>query len=465
MSSVLKQSIRQIIKGFKDGEKRYLVNGKSCSGKTKLTNKIFSYFIKNNEFNPFIINGEGFSRFFSLSPLDEYKKIKIPIENSKIEIDFSSTVVNIQPHPLSDKYKDIFKEHKYIEKNKVFSYTKNLLIVDDCDKVDLVFIFVIDKALRLIFDNEQFFGGVNLLFIGNSKVVTNFDNIFSSALYNNNKNICKNFNLISINQTETIFSKTNPNLDYTSINSFFIKNMIKNRAGILQEKDKLYFKERDVEINRTDLYFETYFTNDYKEIENFNEDILENIKSFKYIFKPYKLFNDNEIEKNKLDYFYKFYDKALEPLILFDNAKIVFTMDIPEIDIQKGQFGYIKKINLKKKISDLDNEFLNIDLQSCFKNIEIEVNGNIKKITIKKIRNPDTGLIFFSLPIILGYCVHFKFLSYLPKGNLLLTKNINIHVLEACINKILDIGFRNTSLLNYTKLFETTYSDTIKNGF
>lgn len=465
MSSVLKQAMQQIVRGFRNGEKRYLVNGKSCSGKTKISNKILSYFIKNGEFNPFIINGDNFGRFFSLSSLNDYKTIKIPIENTKISLDFTTDNVWIQPHPLSDIYKDIFKEHKYIEKNKVFSHVNNLLIIDDCDKIDLIFIFVVDKALRLIFDSEQFFGGVNLLFIGNSKVATNFDNIFSSALYNNNKNIYKIFNLISINQVKTIFSKTNPELEQLSVNSLIIENTLQNSAGILKEKYKLYFKQRDVEINRTDLYFETYFSNDYKEINNFNEDVLENINSCKYIFKPYKLFDDNSIDKIKLDYFYKFYDKALNPLILFDNAKIVFTMDIPEEGIKKGQFGYVKKINIKKNISNLNNEFLNIDLQSHFKELEIEVNGVLKKVTTRKIRNPDTGLIFISLPIILGYCVHFKFLSYLEKGNVLLTKNINIHVVEACINKILDIGFKNTSLLNYDKLFKTTYSDTIKNGF
>lgn len=464
MPSVLKQTIQQIISGFRNGEKRYLVNGKSCSGKTKIANKILSYFLKNNEFSPLVIQGEMFSRFFSLTSLDEYTTLKIPIENTKICFEFTPKEVHIQPYPLTDQYKNIFKEHKYIEKNKTLGHKKGLLIVNDCEKVDLNLLFIVDKALRLIFDSEQFFGGINLLFIGNSKVDTVFDNIFSSALYNNNKNIYKIFNLICINAIETKFSKTNSNLEHENMFSFFKANIFKERGGILQEKDKVYFKERDVETNRTDLYFETYFCNDHKEISNFNEDVLENIKTQKYIFKPYKMFVEKNVDKKKLDYFYKFYGYILEPLIMFVNSKIMFTMDIPELEIQKGQFGYLKKINLKKSIGDISNPVLDINVYSELKNLEIDVNGEIKKINAKKISNTDTGLSFMTLPFILGYCVPFKFLSYLPKGNLLLTKNINIHVLEACINKITDIGFRNTSLLNYDKLFEGSYVDKTKNG-
>ncbi|QKE44601.1 hypothetical protein Yalta_154 [Yalta virus] len=464
MSSVLKQTIQKIISGFRNEEKRYLINGKSCSGKTKISNKILSYFTKNNEFEPLVIQGESFSRFFSLSSFDEYKTLKIPIENTKICMEFTPNEVHIQPHPLTDQYKNIFKEHKYIEKNKTIHHNKCLLVIDDCEKVDLNLLFKVDKALRLIFDKEQFFGGLNLLFIGNSKVDTNFDNIFTSALYNNDKNIYKIFNLIYINTVETKFSKTNKNLEQENLFSFFKGNVFKERGGMLQEKDKIYFKERDVEINRTDLYFETYFCNDYNEIEDFNEDILENIKTQKYILTPYKLFDENGIDKKKLDYFYRFYGHILKPITLFVNAKVVFTSDIPELEIQKGQFGHLKKINLKKNIDDLSSQILNINIFSELKNLEIDINGRIKKINVKKINNPDTGLSFIALPFILGYCVPFKFLSYLNKGNLLLTKNTNIHVLEACINKITDIGFRNTSLLNYNKLFEGSYVDKTKNG-
>lgn len=464
---VLKPTLQEIVNGIKVGTLRYLINGKSCAGKSRLANNLLTEVDNINNLNPFIVNGNSFARFFSLSSINNYTCIKIPIENSKITIDFSEDQPLIHPFPESSAYKSIFKKHKYIEKNKRLSFEKNVLIIDDCEQVQLELFFILDKALRLIFNPNELFGGIYMILIGNSRVDTPFDNIFSSALYNNTKNIYKHFTLFNINNVKTKFTITNPMLEYYSLHSFLLKDKIKNRIGVIEEKDKAFFKMRDVDIYRTDLKNEIYFSVDYDEIKAHNMNIINRYNIQKYYIKPTKLFIDEEVSNDKLTYFYKMYEKALEPIILFENAKVYFTSNMPELNIKRGQIGYIKSINLKKYNDTLPvqaNNMIEIDSEHNLKSVVVAVDSVQKEICPKKIINIDTNLSFKVLPIILGYCVHFKYLTYIPKGNLILTKDISINVVESCINKILDIGFKNTDLLNYSKLFESTYSEIIKNG-
>lgn len=458
MDIVLKQTIQEIYKGLENGQLRYLINGKSCSGKTRLANKILSLYNKSEKYNAFIVNGSLFNKFFNLTTFNDYKIIKIPIENTKIELDFSSGPPIIHPFPESIAYKNIFQPHKYINKNKNFSFEKNLLIVDDCENVNLEAFNVVDKSLKEIFDKQQLFGGIKMIWIGNSKAETVFDNIFTSALYNNNKNIYKLFKLISINSIKTRFSLLNPNLEYINLNYFMLKEKIKNRSGILQEKDKLFFKNADVEIHRKESINDIYFSNDYDEINAHNRKIIEKSKNKKYLLQPTKLFNDSEVSQDKLDYFYKIYEKVLEPIVLFEGMKVFFICNIDDLDIKRGDIGIVKLINHRNTSDTI------IKMDKELKFVVIETNGKLKEIYVKKITNRETGLSFKYLPINIAYCIHFKYLTYLPKANLILTKDININVVESCINKINDIGFKNTNLFNYPKFLEPTYSDFIKNG-
>lgn len=467
MDTILRRTLQEVLTGISDGSLRYLINGKSCSGKSRLAENLLLAIDKLDNLNPFILNGKTFAKFFNLSAINNYKHIKIPIENNKIIIDFSSDKPLIRPFPESDEYKSIFKKHKYIEKNKRFSFEKNVLIIDDCEQVNLNLFYVLDKSLKLIFNPEDLFGGIYVILIGNSKVDTPFENIFSSALYNNNKNLYKFFNILSINDVKTRFSITNPSLEYYNLHSFLLKDRIRNRIGVIEEKDKVFFKSRDVDINRHDLRNEIYFSNDYNEIKNYNINIVNRYDIQKYYVKPTKLFLDKNVSKDKLEYFYKMYERALEPLILFENAKVFFTYDIPELDIKRGQIGYVKSINLKNYEGELSvtvDNMIEIDSELHLKSINIEIESKQKDITPKKVVSVETNLSFKALPIVLGYCVHFKYLTYIPKGNLILTKDTSINVVESCINKILDIGFKNTDLLNYPKLFESKYSEIIKNG-
>lgn len=462
MFTALEYSMSQITKGIASDKKLYLVNGKSCSGKTTLINNLFTYFIENTKFNPFVLNGERFNSFFSLSPFNDFKTVKIPIENSKILVDFSNDNTIIHPHPLTDRYKEIFSEHKYIEKNKRFSHKNNLVIIDNCEKIDLKLFFCVNKAIKMIFNKNNFFGNIPLIMVGNSRIATNHDNIFSSALYFNHKNIYKKFNYISINSVETTFSNLLPTLEKMLTN----KNLKtdKRNVGVLVDNEKKYFKSRDVEIHRKDLYFEPYFTEDYKEINNFNKNVISNVNGKKYIFLPSKLFKDCDVNKENLIFFNKYYNSLLKPLTLFDNARVVVTNDFPDLSVKKGDIGYLKKINLKPINFNVKNEVLNIDCQDHLKDIEIDINGRSILIEPKKIYNAEIGLGFIYIPLVLGYCIHFKYFTSLKRANVLLTKNINTHIVEACINKISDIGFKNTDLLNYPELFKLKYSSIIKNG-
>lgn len=459
MNTLLKTNLDCIKKEIDKGIKRFLVNGKSCSGKTKLTNDLVSFFKLEKKLNPLLINGSEFANFFSIDAYNNYKIIKIPIENSKITIDYrDENEIIIHPYPKTYAYTSIFKDHKYIDKSRKLSHNKNILIIDDCESINLLFLFILDKSLKIIFDEKELFGGIHMILIGNSKVKTFFDNIFSSALYNNEKNIHKMFTLLNINNVQTRFSKTNYSLEYNNLYYFLLKDKIQNRSGILTEKDKLFFKYRDVDIYRKDLKNYTYYCDNYNEIEKHNNDVIKNIKATKYLVQPLKLFQDEEVVEDKLEYFNTFYKNLLKPLVLFINLKIIFLSSISDLDIKKGQIGYVKKINLKKHIDS--QKVLTCD---HIKSIVIETEGIKKVIFSKIVKNRETGLSFKYFPINVGYCVHFKYLTYIEKGNLILTKDINIHIVESCINKIIDIGFKNTDLLNCSNLFESTYSDSIKN--
>lgn len=461
MLRILKETSRSIEKEIEGGKKLFLVNGKSCSGKTKLSQEILNIYNSNKQLNPFIINGNKFCFFFSLDEFNNYEIIKIPIEKTKIIVNYKNDDINITPHKDSRAYKEIFRENKYKEKNKNFSFEKNLLIIDDCDKVMLTNLFLLDKTLRLIFNKEELFGGIHIILIGNSKINVFYDNIFSSELYNNSKNLYKDFNVFKINDVQTRFSKLHPQFDYNNQNSFLSKDKLENRAGILNQREKIFFKLRDVDTYNKAFKNKIYFSNNYEDIFYFNKNIINEINVKKYKIKPTLLFKSEDVDKKRLSYFNNCYKKLLTSITIFINMKVVFIYNIVEEEIKRGEFGIIKKINFKKNILDNEKE---LDALEYLKNIIVKTDKGLKTIVLRKNINRETGLSFLLLPVNIGYCVDIKYLTYINEGNLLLSKTTDIHILETCINKINNIGFKNTDLFNTIDLFTSTYTESVKNG-
>lgn len=385
---------------------KYLIHGICNSGKTVFINNI-SKFLTNHGRYPIIIQGSLIENFFKISLIEE--SITIPIENKYITINFSESGHTILPIPGSEEYKSIFIKKKYRDEKKFLSCKNPVILIDDCDKVKLKTIKLIEKAFRLIFQNK-FFGGLDLLFIGNENN-TYPENIFFSILYKEKDNLYKEFEKKNIINNKNKFSELFPNIVKYRRNPLHFSNQ-------LTKENISFIKSKKVKtIENRKLY-----SDDCQIIEELNKKMTENLGNIIYKFTPILKYTNKDL----FYYIEKKYKSKLKLQYFSIGQKVYYETNKSFYKINSFKFSETNKEEIIGiLLEDVDKNTLLIEPKTIIdKNLQIEIKR---------------------FPIIPSYCLHIFYLTdNIKQGIFFLTENTSIENFERAVNKIDNIFFHYT---------------------
>lgn len=477
----------------------YILIGDTFSNKTQLCDEAFNQF--KQEYNPIYLKTKfqnfnnnlsiNYSNFFKLSTvIDTYKSLTIPINKKTLTFTYDSFEYNnenktsyyTKPLEIQDKnFEKLSIIPNICEFNSYFTLNnkKDILIIDDIELLNLKTLYFLEfsfrKAYKIKYKKEYFFGNIKLLFFGNNNNSTNIINIFTSFLYNEEKNFLNKFNIIKIiyhiERPLCLFnSKQLNNIKNKKINNNLINILIErdiNKNALLQS----YFDDNTVYITETNNYA---FQFNLEKLINYANKTNKQI----YAIKTIKNFND--ISNNEtLEEVYKYFNKKLDTLFICKGAKVIIKTEILKHDIKNNQFGYIEDIVLSKQEVSETNHF--DDLKYLFNKIllkpiiyitdpshvNIFVSVNNKKIKLEHIKEDCYYFKYSNIsieryPIYLGWCFTesiFNIKNNIEKIVLVLSNNFSFYLFKKCLllfdkNKI---GIINSIFLYNKSLFQIDY--------
>lgn len=501
-------------------QSKFLITGKALTGKTFFSLQLQKYFLEQN-YNTILLTGNNIENnksfkhlfhFFQLSYLQPTSKLVIPINKKSIQFDFSNFDYREQdlitfttiPYKNTYQYKNLFitPEYYILDKYFISNYQKNILIIDNIDHIDLSILYFINFSLQKLYNNSLFFGGLNIIFLGNVFNQHSFLNFFDSGLYFHNFNIISDFikynlfdtPLYSIQNTilynnQTFYWSYQPIFDFTKKYTF--SNTQYKPLSITNLLKDFYSRDVDRNTQIKKIFLSNpdsiFLTHNSTLANNLNLDKLSsnNITS-KSIYAinrelVWQDFSDEDINlfhekyQTNFEYILKTCFKHVSPtLFLKEKSKIIFTTNIPSLSIFKGDFGFIHKIDypnssLNSPLSDLnlpDNSLLNkknIIILNNIHSIKITVfiNNQYHIIPLSEYTSIDAynkKLILYQFPFILGWYIsppQFKLIHKIPKLIIHFEPKFPFPLLVEAILKtdIQNCAFRNTFLLHNLEFF------------
>lgn len=393
---------------FKPGF-RYLIHGSSCSGKTTFINTVKKMLLENNR-NPFLINGRLVESFFKMSFLENEESLSIPIESKMIRIKYTNKKINIVPNPGSEEYESLFKEKKYRDIDKFLSHKNPVLLIDDCDMVKLRSMKLLEKGFRKIF-NKSFFGGIDLIFLGNDN--NSFpENIFDSRIYKKD-NLYKYFVKKQINNNVSTFAKTLPNIyEYR-------KNPLQNSGKITKDNINFFESKKVSKIENRRLY-----SDNQELIDEINKKCTEKLCNEIFYCMPTLIYTNSEL----LYYIQKNYKKLLKSQYFCVGQKVYNEIDKKEYIIKSFKFSDVEK-----------GVIVGVVLERGDKTIIVET---------KEYKNNDLQMTILRIPLIPSYCLNISHLKKIKQGIFILSNFTTIENLEIAVNRIENIFFHYTFDIN-----------------
>lgn len=489
----------KIINDLNNEPSHSLICGDTSTGKTNLASLLKKQLVDYNVIllTPYVVKNEdeftNLYSYFDISYQSIFEQITIKLNNKKICIKYTNYESdNLHPSLQTKENKmnyiftpmlgtlereNIFSKAIYPKENDLITtfvnnkpdLSKNILLIDNVNFLNVKILKYIENSLRLAFNNDKFFGGLNTILLGNYFLDETSNSIFD---------------LINFNKNERQFLKK---YKYYKLEKFIDvskHNMINYLPKFKSEKI-IDFQELNLFINndtdRSNLLYNKfsteptlYVSNLIHEINNFNKrknfdvkqyDTKTNESTFYVIesndFTDFKYYKSLEPKIRDL---YQY--KCEEVLTLRKNTKIIFIISLKDIGIKKGSIGYIKKIKCDKSNFVIDRQTQDDGSVHIYKKIQaIKVQGIIVHVEGKDysidlynekhyIANSKILLLERKqFPFKLGWATHYNFLKFIPVINnlvVMLNNTFRYDMLKTCMMKcktINNIGFVNAVLL------------------
>lgn len=436
-----------------DQQQLFLIKGDFQTGKTKIISSL------PEDMNMIVLNSDDFHsqdpdlknsnlyNFFGLSLIYPFSIFKTKINNKLLTVSHENyeerffikknkkVYFSLSPHEKSTEYKIIFMPSKNSERFKSFltypNISNNILIIDDIDKIDRKILLFIDFNLKIIFKNENPFGGLNVLLLGNPfHQILNKNSSFSLENFSDEINILSSFKQYELKECVVSLKKRAKELFFhesiaINYDIDFSKDVYKNFT------DAIYLSHEKEFIKS---FLKYYINNKNKKIFT----IQSKLNTEDPLFKSLKPENSY--------YYINFYN---DTLYFMEDEKVFFIQNVEEYEIKKGQFGILKKINWK--INNKDNSFICDEIIAI-----VEVNGKSFEITdlpFKCIHKKKEIYSKSQLPFVLAKCLEFKYMKFVPKTEKIIyvidSKN-TFHFIKKviCNRKKIDLlAFQNTVFL------------------
>lgn len=425
-----------------------LVNGKSRSGKTKLSNEIYNYYLNREDYNPVLLNALSLEGFFGMSSMDSYTTCKIPTHSGQhISITKGDDKRSFSIFPR--KYKGLFVGNKYLVKGRTLGLSNNVLIIDDIHHINTDTLLCLTEFLSAIYDSIPL-----LICIGNGRVYNGTDNLFTSILYNKFPIKLKRFELIP--WETSIFDKRHPKLEENYLKSFDV--LPETQINLLSSDTYSFIKKRSRKINynagtclpsglvrqyalpvpviNQNQYL--YVSNSYEDTDSINQTFINESGLPVYIERPNtSCFSESEIRL--IDSQCK---RKLRTIELIIGCPVTFKNN------NQSMYGVI--VSIEKSVSSKEE----------INSVSIVCKNQTYRVTKKEFKIKDSNKSFSYLPIELAWCVKLSLFNdkkFDCDNALVLNKDMRMHVFEEYSNKTSAPNFVNTYFINQRNFLVPNY--------
>lgn len=421
-----------------------LINGKSRSGKTHLANEIYNYYLKQEDFNPILLNGFSLEGFFGLSCVDSYTTCKIPTHSGQ---SISITKGN-EKKPffiLPPTHQHLFIANKYLVKGRSLGASNNVLVIDDVHYLNTSTLLRLIEFLSAVYTKVP-----TLICIGNGRVYNGDDNLFTSLVYTKFPLKLKRFGLFP--WKSSTFNKYHSKLEENYLKSFAVfperqinllpdetyKFIKRRRTGVKYDPGSLptgLAKQYNLPVNDKDDDQCLYVSSLYSDVDSINGAFIEASRLHVYKETP-DLTHFTTAEVKLLRTLCNRKIRTIElidgcPVLFRNNDRIIYGI-VTSVKETEGRINTVSVLSKNRTYHVARKEY--------------RLNGSNKS--------------FSYLPIELAWCVKLSLFDeevFKCNSALVLHRGMRLFVFEEYINKTSNPRFVNTYFINQETFLKPNY--------